>query len=314
MADSPFIKGTFVQYAWDSTSLGWLKECPRKYYYSMIMGYRSKGESVHLKFGIIYHSALELYDKLRAEPQGALVHDLAVREVVRYCLKETWNKESVNETTGEVIAAHAWLSDHNTKTRETLIRTVIWYLEQFKDDPAQTLILANGRPAVELSFKMPIEEPYILSGHLDRVVELAGNRYVSDRKTTGSTISSYYYDQYEPDNQMSLYSLAARVVFDTPVSGVMIDAAQIAVGFSRFGRGFTYRTPGQVDEWLADTRDFFRQAEGYAERKHWPMNDKSCHKFGGCPFRKVCSKDAAVRQTFLESDYVVNHWNPLQVR
>lgn len=56
---SPFIDGTKVQYAWDSTSLGWLKECPRKYQYHMLEGWSGRGESIHLEFGILYHGALE---------------------------------------------------------------------------------------------------------------------------------------------------------------------------------------------------------------------------------------------------------------
>jgi hypothetical protein len=61
----PFLPDTQIQYAWDSTSLGWLKTCPRLYQYSMLEGWRSRGESVHLKFGQLYHSGLELYDKAR---------------------------------------------------------------------------------------------------------------------------------------------------------------------------------------------------------------------------------------------------------
>ena len=39
------------------------------------------------------------------------------------------------------------------KTRFTLLRSVVWYLEQFENDPCETVILADGRPAVELSFR-----------------------------------------------------------------------------------------------------------------------------------------------------------------
>ncbi len=63
---SPFLPGTKIQFAWDSTSLGWLKTCPRLYEYSMIEGWRSHGPSVHLDFGQYYHHALELYDRHRA--------------------------------------------------------------------------------------------------------------------------------------------------------------------------------------------------------------------------------------------------------
>lgn len=340
MSDSPFLPGTKTQFAWDSTSLGWLKECPRKYYYHMIEGWRSKSESVHLKFGIWYHNALELYDKLRVgvydshNNPGAKVytHDEALEEVVFRCLDWTWLREipidyeifdpKAGHEVPKIGAGKPWLSDHPNKTRETLIRSVIWYLEHFKDDPAKTIILDNGKPAVELSFRMELDwgpkadspQPYLLCGHLDRVVEFTGGSYVMDRKTSSSTISSQYFDQYEPDNQMSLYSFAAQVIYKTPVKGVIIDAVQIAVGFSRFVRGFTYRTGSQINEWLEDCKSWFALAESYAAKGHWPMNDKSCSKFGGCTFRKVCSKSPEVRQKFLESDFMREPWNPLKPR
>jgi hypothetical protein len=322
MDSSPFLPGTAIQYAWDSTSLGWLKECPRKYQYSMILGYRTKSDSVHLDFGRWYHNGLEQFDKLRA-----LGHDYeeSLRQVVASALRLTWTYPDDADTTGD--PGKPWNSDHPNKTRETLIRSLIWYIDHFKDDPAQTVILDNGLPAVELSFKMELEwgpdengqletkdQPYLLCGHLDRVVNFAGGTYVMDRKTSSSTISNNYFDQYDPDNQMSLYTMAAKVIYKTPVKGVIIDAVQIAVGFSRFSRGFTYRTDSQIEEWLNDTKHWFELAESYATEGYWPMNDKSCHKYGGCPFRKVCSKSPEVRQKFLDSDFTISPWNPLVPR
>lgn len=308
--NSPFISGTLVQYAWDSTSLGWLKECPRKYQYSMIEGWRSKQESVHLRYGSLYHTALESFDKYRAIDMD---YDEALAAVVYEALLATWEQK-------EDGSFGPWAPDHNSKTRETLIRSIIWYIEHFKEDPAQTIILDNGKPAVELSFKMPLErhsidgQPYFLCGHLDRVVDFNGGTYVMDRKTTNSTISAYWFDQFDPDNQMSLYTLAAKVIYKTPVKGVIIDGVQIAVGFSRFSRGFTHRTDAQLEEWLDDTYDWFKTAERYADKELWPMNDKSCHHFGGCVFRKVCSKSPEVRRHFLESDFHKSYWNPLVPR
>jgi hypothetical protein len=287
----------------------------------MILGYRTKSDSVHLDFGRWYHSGLEHYDHLRSLGHE---HDDALRSTVEFMLTETWLPAT------EELPARPWASDHPNKTRETLIRSLIWYIDHFKDDPAQTVQLANGQPAVELSFKMELEwgpktnhsfneerqtyVPYVLCGHLDRVVNFAGGTYVMDRKTSSSTVASNYFDQFDPDNQMSLYTLAAKVIYQTPVKGVIIDAVQIAVGFSRFSRGFTYRTDTQISEWLHDTRAWFALAEHYATEGYWPMNDKSCHKYGGCPFRKVCSKSPEVRDKFLESDFYVKHWNPLVPR
>lgn len=309
---SPFLPDTNVQYAWDSTSLGWLKECPRKYYYAMIEGWRPRHETVNLKFGLLYHQGLEYYDRMRTEGKD---HEEALLDTVHLMLTQTWEAATADRPAGP------WLSDHNTKTRETLVRSVIWYLEQFGNaDPAKTVQLANGKPAVELSFKLELDfgpvggTPYILCGHLDRVVEYAEGTYVMDRKTSSTTISSYYFDQFDPDNQMSLYTLASKIIYHTPVKGVIIDAAQIAVGFTRFSRGFTYRTEAQLDEWLKDTHYWMDQAGLLATHKHWPMNDKSCHKYGGCHFRQVCSKSPEVREVFLRSNFIQQPWNPLVPR
>jgi PD-(D/E)XK nuclease superfamily len=300
---SPFLPGTKIQYAWDSTSLGWLKACPRQYYYYMIEGYRPKGDQVNLTFGIYYHEALEQYDRLRAEGWN---HEPALFEVVTRLMMDE--------------RLFAWRPDNTSKNRHTLLRSVIWYLDEFREDALKTVTLANGKPAVELSFRMQLdwgptghlgEAPYILCGHLDRIVEFSGGTYVSDRKTTGTTISSSWFERFDLDNQMSLYTIAASVIFHTPVKGVIVDGAQVAVGFTRFARGMTYRTPAQTSEWLGDLKYWLAQAEGFAEAGYWPMNEKACFL---CAFKRVCSRDPAVRQMFLESDYEVKPWNPLQVR
>jgi hypothetical protein len=323
-AQSPFLPGTNIQVAWDSTSLGWLKVCPRLYYYQMVEGWSSNEESVHLRFGQEYHHALQDYDILRA---NGIKHNDAVHDTVRELLLRTKDFDP----------------DHKVKTRASLVRTVIWYLDQFVREQTHTHILADGKPAVELSFRFELDwgpnsskwredikevsypQPYILSGHLDRVVSLNDDLFVMDRKTTTAAPGAWFFSQFEPDNQMSLYSFAGQVVLGTPVRGVIIDAAQILEDESRFGRGFTYRTPAQTAEWLADLRYWLTLAEQYAVNNYWPMNDKSCGHYRsekddriGCPFRGICGKDPSVRETFLKTQFTKleekDKWNPLRPR
>lgn len=304
--DNPF-SSPGVQHSWDSTSLGYFKSCPRLYYYTMIEGWRSGASSsnVHFEFGGLYHSGLERYDHSRAV---GMTHDEAQRDMLHWVLKETW-------IDGKPVE---W--GHNLKNRENLVRSLIWYTEHFLDDPAKTVILDNGKPAVELSFRFDAGDGILLCGHLDRVVEWNGSNFVMDRKTTTSTISSYYFNQYTPDNQMSLYSMAGRIILNSPVRGVILDAVQIAVGFTRFERGMVYRTDEQLEEWLRDAKHYIRQAQEMGEASQldgaaaFPMQDKACHNYGGCPFRDICGSDPRVRQTFLESNFRRDPWNPLKVR
>lgn len=329
-ARSPFLPGTNIQYAWDSTSLGLLKTCPRKYQYEMIEGWSTRDESIHLRFGIEYHTALQDYAISRAK---GVKHEDAIHDTIRALHSRVY----------------AWECDRNSragkyKNRETIVGLVIDYLDHFIDDPAETFILDNGEPAVEVSFRFELDcgpqaslvkdlgdgkigtdgwptpsQPYLLCGHLDRVVNFNDALYVMDRKTSMTTLSGYYFDQWSPSNQMTLYTLAGNVVLKSPIKGVIIDAAQVLLEKpNAYARGFTYRTPDQLDEWREDLRFWLGQAEAFATAGHWPMNDTACGNYGGCKFREVCSKSPQVREQYLKSsfDKLEEHerWNPLRSR
>jgi hypothetical protein len=288
---SDFLPGTNLQWNWSAHSIGLLKTCPRKYQLKKIEGWVPKGGgSVHPTFGIHYHKALENYDEFRAK---GLDHDESLLWVLHFLF----------------TATHGWESDHSAKNRETLFRSVVWYLEGYKDDTAKTLILSDGSPAVELSFQFATEypaddgTPFCLNGRLDRIVDFGGDNFIIDRKTTGSTLSSYYFDQYNPDNQSTLYTVASQIVYGMLVKGVMIDAAQIAVGFTRFERGLTLRSAGQLDEWMVDFSFWMETNRRYAEQNYWPMNETACGNYGGCEFRGICSKDPSVREIYLKTDF-----------
>ncbi len=75
-----------LQVAWDSTSIGYLKECPRKYQYMMVLGRQPREESIHLTFGLHYHKALEIYDHARS---SGLDHSDAQLRAVQYCYEAT---------------------------------------------------------------------------------------------------------------------------------------------------------------------------------------------------------------------------------
>ena len=328
-AQSPFLPGTQVRIAWDSTTLGALKTCPRLYKYIYLDGWSSAEESVHLRFGTEYHSALQDYDKERAI--GA-THDDALHDVVRELLIRTADYHPDPDSKAGKY-----------KSRNVLVRAVIWYLDEHRDDPAKTYIMQDGKAAVELSFRFELDwgpsselsmgaegetglrQPYLLCGHLDRVVEFGGSLFVMDHKTATTTLSGYYFDQWSPQNQMTLYTVASQVVIDSPVKGVIINACQLMLDYdksgdygARFVRGFTYRTPDQLREWLGDLRYWLDLAEKYATEDHWPMNDQSCSMYGGCRFRDVCSKSPQVREQFLKTDFTKlppdKVWNPLVPR
>jgi len=320
---SPFLPNTQIQFAWDSTSIGYIKTCPRLYQYIMLDGWTPKEDSVHLRFGQEYHKALEEYDGAKISGQN---HEAAVRECIQLLLVriKDWNPD---------ISTRAG----NYKNPRTLLQLVIDYLDKYRDDPAQTIIREDGSAATEVSFRFELDwgpeayldtnyedkphygQPYILCGHLDRVVTFNDQIMVMDHKTTTTAAGSYYMNQWSPNNQMSLYTLAGQVVLGGVIKGVIISAAQILLDKpNAFERGFTFRTPAQTEEWIQDLRIHLHMAEQYATINYWPQNDTACDKFGGCKFRGVCSKDPSVREAFLKADFIKlpeeERWNPLKPR
>lgn len=321
-----------AQFAWDSTSLKLAETCLRKYQYKMIFGWQPERKSVHLLFGGWYASALESYYKYVAD---GMSQDEALIEVVSEALTETWEFLDCPDCTGENLGMDLggpcetccgegkltkdgapWQSDHNTKTRENLIRTIVWYLDQFgEDDSCQTVVLSSGKPAVEHSFRLEADNGLLLCGHLDRLVEYGGKVYIQDQKTTGSTVTPRYFEAFNPDSQMSLYTFAGKSIFGLSIKGVMIDAAQIAVGFTRFERGFSFRTEDQLNEWYDHSMYHIERARQATRDNHFPLNPSSCNNYGGCEFRHICSKAPSVREQFLKGDFVQKEtWDPLTVR
>ncbi len=298
-----------VQFAWDATSLDLAQTCARKYYYTMIRGIRPKEKSVHLIFGGLCATAYEHFYKYRADGQS--IND-ALRTVVRETLIASWDFK----------AGHAILFDDAAKTRVTLIRTIVWYVEQFAvetEDGLQTYHLKNGKPAVELSFALDLTPSIVYCGHLDRVVTMANHLYIMDQKTTGGTVGSFFFDLFSPDNQMSGYAFAGQAVLHSPVRGVIIDAAQITVNFTRFERGITTRSKDQLEEWVNGITRFisrFQEDSEYAgeEEQKWTQNPNACGYYAGCEFRILCRKSPKVRENYIASDFVEHVWDPIKRR
>lgn len=328
-----------LQLTWDTGSLADLKTCPRLYYLKMIEGWTPKGENPHLLFGLICHSAIETYDKALVK---GISHEEGVRLAVRHVLEKTGRKQSVlvctdcNAETDNMksvmclacssdqlvpFAVHkSWTSDHPNKNLYTLLRTVVWYLEHYKDSHEEIIILANGSPAVEIWFRFEIPllspkgEQYILSGHIDKLIKIGIGKWFKDIKTTKYQLNSQFFEKFSPDNQMSFYNAGGNIVFEAPLLGGIIDGAQVLVNSTRFQRGMVQRTKAQLEEWIKDTQVWLHRAEDYAKEMYWPANDTACHHYGGCDFKDICNKDPAVRERFLKTHFKKRVWDPTKER
>jgi hypothetical protein len=264
----------------------------------MLRGLRPKTSAAPLLFGSAYHECLELYDKLRAQGKDGL--PAAIRLAYE-------------------LSTPGTLGNDTARTRMTLLRALIWYAYNWQNDQFETFILADGRPAVELSFRieLPMEldgEPVIYCGHIDRVAKYNDQLYAMEHKHTTSALSDYYYARYTFSSQITGYILALRVMYDLRVVGGVVDSTQVGVTFARFGRRVAQRVDGHVDEWLHDTMQWIRQLHFAQQHNLFIRNTESCSRYSGCQFKDVCFANPAVRETILEADFQYKPWDPMKIR
>lgn len=313
-------RNPYLQLAVDSTSLGAFKTCPRYYYYTIILSYQPRAESVHLTFGLLIHGGTERYHHGKAEGKS---HDDAVDMAVEWVLRETWDRE----------LSRPWNSGDSYKNRYTALRTLVWYLDKYGDNDAlETVVLANGKPAVELSFSFDsgfssrtTGESFLFCGHLDRLATLNGVPYIPDVKTTKSELNARYWAGHNPSNQFGMYLLAGEIVYSLPVKGLIVDGVQVQVGNSKFERHLITKDEAQQGEFYTATGSWLQRMEDSAEAASseilgkdlalaWPMNETACSKFGGCEFQQVCSRSPVARQQWLDTGFRRRVWDPLQRR
>jgi len=299
------------QLAWDSTSLKALKKCARYYYLSIVEGWQPRAMRVHLDFGSWFHKAMEIFDHARVREGGLQESDLiaAVREMLVLSAKRTEDGTFVSY----------WDSPHEAKNIESLVRSVVWYFDHYRNDAFHVIRLNTGAAAVELSFNFSL--PFAVEGteltycgHLDALGSYGGETYFLDRKTTGSSLSESFFKQFSPDVQMTGYTLAAQVAFSAPSSGGIIDALQVGAGFTRFGRQIVLASHEQLDEWLEGAQQYIDSSFRYHDLGRWPMNETACTMYAGCEFLGVCSKSPSLRERFLEATFERRIWDPLVPR
>ena len=301
-----------IQWAWNSSSIGLVETCLRKYYLRVICGWTPGGMQVHLWFGSHYATGLERYHKLIADE---VPREEAIRTIVHQALIDTWDHET--DKSGNPIPGTGKPVDslHNAKTRENLVRSLVWYCEEFKKDPCKIITLGSGKAAAEFSSVLHIDDTITFCAHMDQLVEFGGEQYVMDQKTTKYTLTPKYFDGFNPGTQMSMYTFMGQAILSSPIKGVIIDAAQIAVGFTRFVRGFTFRTAGELTEWFDDAMHWIERGREATRENFFPKNTTACGNYGGCEFRHICGRDPQHRDKFLRADFIKKPMlNPLEKR
>lgn len=282
----------------DNTALACYMECPRRYYYSMVLHRRREGlPSPAIAYGSAWHKAMETHYKTNGD-----------RDEVRMAVLDAWedhDRPDDHRTLARVLLEYDRYVEHWGLPEAETARTVGW--------PHQ--------PLVEISTELSwpgAAHPY--AGKIDRIIEMNGQIFVEDHKTSSRKPD---FRQFEMSNQMMGYAYMAQLITGRAISGVRINAHTVLKNDSSFERHIISYSQERLKAWAENYNCWIARIEddmaavksAYPEQAAgaFPYNFVACAgKYGMCAYTSVCSQDPRIRQRVLEMDFAVNPWNPLE--
>ncbi len=275
----------------DNSAVNTFNECPRKFYYQYVLHFQ-KPINAALHFGRVWHKMLD-----------------------------TWYTTGGDETKSRIAGLKEWgLLDFPGEYR-TLARCLDAFAKYIKtygtpDEFKATVGFVEGAPMVEMAIELQWPEiplPYV--GKIDRIIRTITDRlYIWDHKTT-SRMDGSFFRGFEMSSQMLGYARLGTLMLGQPVAGVAINAYNITPTgkTDKFVREHVDLPESRVNYWATVTLPGQMHAIISAhEKDHWPMNHASCSgKYGLCHYFDVCALPEKRRQSFLELNYEVRVWNPL---
>jgi hypothetical protein len=284
---------------YDSSKLDDYIACPRKYFYSHILGWRSDFPAHDLYFGQAWHIAREhqlLYGY--HDVDGAFTKFLDY-----YRLKFDESTDSI----------------YSPKCPAGVLNALLKFAQERKSDLLESEVIErDGVKLTEMSGTVPIDEKRVLHYKMDSHMRYltgihAGKVYSKDHKTTnGKYINGRQWEeQFYLSIQNGTYTHCLYCMYPVEeVLGVQFEG----VGFEYLSRGSSARSAGyhcqikQVDAfktreqmavWLWNTIDLVNDLERDMDRLHhcstedlvmkaFHQNPKSCTDYKGCTYHDFC--------------------------
>ena len=190
------------------TTLDLLHSCERKYQIEKLLAGSEREESEHLSFGTAYGAAVATYLETQDADQAIWALFLAYKPTFQT------DKKSMVRCVQAFLASQQQL--------DTLLDE--WELVYF-----------NGKPAIELSFRIDVDEDYYYVGYIDAVVRnrFTGIHCVFECKTTGLLLSDL-----SPAYKHSGQALGYSVVLDR-ICGEDVSSYSVLYWVCQLGKGFS---------------------------------------------------------------------------
>ncbi len=287
----------------DSTAMKAAKECWRKYFFSIVLGFRvpKGGSPIYFPFGSCYHMFRELleieYKKIKTPVPAADCDS---------CLEPAWTETRKHWPGNPTPGSSKW----DYMTEDYLLLSCITGFNWWKNEKiaGQFEILAT-----EQSFEVVLPNGKSSGGRADQIVRWNGRPWGRDFKTTGTTPEWYEKGQLDPVDQFFRYTHGESGLLGERIEGQLVEvlfhkkATKSDKGKPRIKSFIVSYTPAQIDRWEAEQVVLERQLDICREEDVWPACETFC---GRCQYRSVCKAGTErAMMSKLEQNWLQRHWD-----
>lgn len=301
----------------NSSSLGLIKKCARKSFYSLHEGYLSRQTAPALVFGTAYHKALEVF---RSHPRSEreLPQDLFEQSVLIGQGQEPTSDNYAYQTLKAFVQAAEPLKvlpDTDKRSISAGVWSLCHYMQAYWNDQ-YVIHKVDGVPFCEQPFEFTFYEDkqlqIALHGQVDFILknEVTEEILPGDYKTT-SIMGVDFMSRLKPNHQYTFYLLAAQKVFGLTTDKFLIEGIQVKPkpltargGPPTFIRQITTRTEEDMLEFRDVILDAVNNYLRWEASGAWPLGDvDACAMYGSCQYLDVCASPSVLRQNILESKF-----------
>lgn len=294
----------------DSTKLQTYMDCPRKFFYEYLLGWRSARPNNHLIFGAAIHLALE----------HILLHGYRQQTILEsFDIFNNHYRSHFDPSTDPI---------YSPKTPDRFFLMMQEYLQKYSDDHELYHVYKT-----EFGGTVQLSDHHSLTFKMDTILqELSSGLYLSfEHKTKGG---NYIDRSYEIDHKMGVqvgtYTHVLNALFHpTNVSCVIINCMCFKKTKSPsfiLQRFPIFLTNEEMYIWLETTKSWLDRLESDLQHlstetdsqdimKSFPCNGRNCSKYGSvCAYQPLCMSWSNPLQHLHHRpiDMEVSFWNPLE--
>lgn len=282
----------------DATKIQAYMDCPRKYFYEYVLGWRPEGANIHLEFGSAWHSAME-HLILHGYDDISILG--AYEKFVNY----------YRQFFSELVE-----DQYHPKTPAMALKGLLEYAVTYKHDSFKPLY-------TEIAGTVSLNEQHTVTFKMDSILETKDGVKSREHKT-GSQLSRPWMDQWALKMQTGIYNHVLCCLFGPEnVWGVEINGAIFSKKEIKFQRvparrnvqgmeAWYHNTIAWLDDIASDFRKLHMCEESDNTLRCFKQNTESCTKYFGCKYHDFCLAWANPLQHIdqVPMGFIIDHWNP----